>query len=74
MLIKFENPDNGRFYYMLQHFENDKPVLTIVRGGRKRKAIENHFYDDLTEINREIERRKKRRLQHGYLQENIIGR
>lgn len=68
MLFKFDNPKNGRFYYMFQHFEADKPVLTIVRGGKKRKVIENYVYDDLNSITQEIERRKKRRVQNGYLQ------
>lgn len=71
MLFKFENPKNGRFYYMFQHYEADKPTLTIVRGGKRRKVIENHFYADLSSITKEIERRKKRRIQRGYFQENI---
>jgi hypothetical protein len=69
MLLKFYNPFNGRYYYMFQHYEGDKPVLTIVRGGKKRKAIENYFYDNLGIMQKEIDRRKKRRIQRGYFQD-----
>lgn len=68
MLIKFDNPSNGRFYYMFQHYEGERPVLTIVRGGQKRKAVENYFYDNISLMQQEVERKKKRRIQRGYLQ------
>jgi hypothetical protein len=69
MLLKFENPSNGRFYYLIQHIENNKPTLTIIRGGKKRRVEESYFYNDQTEMERDMERRKKRRIQRGYFQE-----
>lgn len=67
MLIKFENPTNGRFYYIFSHIENNKLALSIVRGGKTKRIIENYFFEDEFSIEKEIQKRVKRRLKRGYL-------
>jgi hypothetical protein len=68
MLMKFENPTNGRFFYMFSHFdENGNPQLTIVRGGKNSKRIENFTFNDYARLHKEFERRANKRLKRGYL-------
>ncbi len=68
MLMEFENPTNGRFFYMFSHFdENGNPQLTIVRGGKKSKRVENFVFDDRTRLDKEFQRRANKRLKRGYL-------
>lgn len=70
MLLKFDNPQNGRFYMMFAHFdEYGAPQLTIVRGGKHcPRRVENLTFSDPTMLEKEIEKRVKKRLKRGYLQ------
>ena len=68
MLVKFDNPDNGRFYYLCTHRDlfNDL-VLTVIRGGKNGSRVERHYgFKDLLSIYAEIKRISKIRLSHGY--------
>ena len=69
-MIKFENPTNGRYYYLQidRDILNDL-VLTIIRGGsRSNSRVVRHFgYKCPLTIQREIQRICKVRLRHGYV-------
>lgn len=66
-MIQFENPTNGRYYYMdvqrdlLQH-----NVLVIFRGGHSHHRIDRVFCPTDITLRDKISRLSKRRLQHGY--------
>lgn len=66
-MIKFENKDNGRFYYLsLQKDILNDLVLTIIRGGKHSRIVRNIGYSSLETITDEIHRLTKRRLKRGY--------
>lgn len=68
MLIKFENPINGRYYYLT--VANDlfnKYVLTITRGGVSARVVKHLGFDCMEKIKNEIDRLTKRRLKRGYI-------
>lgn len=66
-MIKFENKDNGRYYYMSEYKDilNDW-VLTIIRGGITSRVIRHYGYLCRNDLQAEIARLSKRRLQRGY--------
>lgn len=66
-MLKFENPSNGRYYYLETHRDllNDL-VLTITRGGAHSRIVRHFGYNCETTLIREIERIKRIRLKRGY--------
>lgn len=68
MQIKYRNPENQRYFDMILHVnEKGKPEITIYRGGKHVKKIdETKEYDDFESALRELKRKEKRRLQRGY--------
>lgn len=67
-MLKFENPCNGRYYYM--RIDQDllgHTVLTVIRGGKLHNVTRHYAYNCLTKINSEIKRITKIRLKHGYI-------
>lgn len=72
MLLKFENPTNGRYFYMFAHSDEfGRSQLTIVRGGKHSRRVENKFYSDQAELQKEMKRRANKRLKRGYLKEDM---
>ncbi len=67
-MIKFENPINGRFYYLKVHTDllNHK-VLTIIRGGKNISVTIHKGFDCDIEIDKEIHRLCLLRLKRGYI-------
>lgn len=67
-MLKFENPSNGRFYYMfmMRDLFNDLN-LCIFYGGRHSRFIRTIGYNCRNTIREEMERLSKRRLKRGYL-------
>jgi len=66
-VIKFENPNNGRFYYL--HVQKDllgDVVLSSIRGGKFHRVERKIALNCEIEINKEIERITKIRLKRGY--------
>ncbi len=65
MLITLENPDNGRFYYIIR----EHAALTILRGGRKRRGVSKIKII----LNNEVEAEKRvrailtKRARNGYV-------
>jgi hypothetical protein len=70
-MIKFENPTNGRYYYLEINTDalNDL-VLTIIRGGARSRVVRHFGYNCQSDIEREIERICKVRLKRGYVKIN----
>lgn len=66
-MIKFENKNNGRFYYvyvekdLLHHF-----ALAIHYGGVHVRRNRRIAFDDERSLRKEIERITKKRLKRGY--------
>jgi hypothetical protein len=68
MILKFENSDNGRYYYIIKEkdfFNHD--ILTIIRGGRRHRIMRHYGYNCEIHIQREIKRLSKLRIRHGYV-------
>lgn len=66
-MIKFENKNNGRYYYLFINRDIfGEFVLTTIRGGLNVRVMRHFGFNDLEKIHREIDRIKKRRLQRGY--------
>jgi hypothetical protein len=66
-MIKFENKENGRFYYMKieKDLFNDI-VVSIIRGGRHCSVNRLIYCNDEISASREIRRLSRVRLQRGY--------
>lgn len=67
-MIKFENPSNGRFYYILviKDMINDS-VLRIIYGGRRVSRQRNISCGHQNLLRLEIEKISKKRLSRGYI-------
>ncbi len=66
-MIKFENKNNGRFYYVM--VDSDlihNSVLRVIYGGRHVSRHRTISCNDLSTMQKEIERITKKRLQRGY--------
>lgn len=67
-MIKFENRNNGRYYYLIVEKDLfDVLVLTIIRGGLNHRIVMHLGYGCRMAIGKEIERITKKRLQRGYV-------
>lgn len=67
-MIKFENPVNGRFYYLHVHTDLfNQLVLTVIRGGKDISITQHFGFDCKDRIDKEIERITKLRLRRGYV-------
>jgi len=67
-MIKFENKENGRYYYlMIERDLFDDFVLRIIRGGiYARRSICQYKALSEDAIEKEIQRLSRIRLQRGY--------
>jgi hypothetical protein len=67
-MLKFENPTNGRFYYVeIKKDMLDDTVLAITYGGYFHSRHRNIMCDSYPAICAEIKRIAKRRIAHGYV-------
>lgn len=66
-MLKFENKANGRYYYVIvkRDILNDL-VLTIIRGSCKQRREFSRGGFNADDMQQEIKRITKRRLQRGY--------
>jgi hypothetical protein len=66
-MLKFENHDNGRYYYLYVNRDllNDL-VLTTIRGGQHHRRVHHFGFNSKDAIIKEIDRITKVRLKHGY--------
>lgn len=70
-MIKFENSENGRFYYLKISIDLlGDHVLTVIRGGKLSRAIviKHSGFKCLTELNKALKGIVKTRLKRGYQQ------
>ena len=66
-MIKFENPTNGRFYYLdVQRDIFNDLVLTVIRGGRYTRVVKHFGYNDPLAIQRQVDKISRQRLKRGY--------
>lgn len=66
-MIKFENKNNGRYYYLsIRQDLLNQLVLTVLRGGRCSNVIRTIKFSCMESITREIQRLIQRRLKRGY--------
>lgn len=66
-MIKFENKENGRFYYLsVKKDLFDEWVLVIFRGGANSRVVRTFGFNCLYSIQNEINRIAKIRLKRGY--------
>jgi hypothetical protein len=74
-MLKFENPINGRYYYLdVQRDLFNHRVLVVFRGGYRHTRIEHIFFADDGTLRTELLRRTKRRIARGYvLKENSLS-
>lgn len=67
-MIKFENPENGRFYYLNIHRDMlDDLVLSITFGGYNIVRTRVVMCDSRENLHKTIERISKKRLRRGYV-------
>lgn len=66
-MIKFENKQNGRYFYILieKDLLNDL-VLRIVYGSRHISRSRIVFCNSRMALDKQINRLSKRRIRHGY--------
>ena len=66
-MIKFENAENGRFYYLVKEKDIfNALVLTVIRGGTHSRVVRHFGFNCEISIQREIERISRQRLKRGY--------
>lgn len=66
-MIKFENKNNGRFYYLrVERDMLNERVLRIFFGGQDISRVRVISYDSPDKIEKEITRLTKKRLARGY--------
>jgi hypothetical protein len=63
-MIKFENPDNLRYYYIDVDSTN---TITVIRGGQRVRVVTHIKLDSIDDVQRKVQTMCKRRLQHGYI-------
>jgi hypothetical protein len=63
-MLKFENPTNGRFYYLEV---TNELVIRIVFGGRRVCRMRTIICDNRDKLLKEFDRLSKRRLKRGYV-------
>ena len=74
MFIKFENPTNGRYYYIHQHCDLlGDLVLTVIRGGKNVNIIRHFGFDNIQSLQKDIYKRIKARLNNGYIWYEMSG-
>lgn len=67
-MIKFENPNNGRFYYLTINKDMlNECVLRIVYGGKHSSRTRAILCDNRNAICNEIDRLSKKRIARGYV-------
>jgi len=67
-MIKFENPENGRYYYLVKEKDIlNELVLTVIRGGRNVRVVRRMGFGCESLIQKEIERISKKRIKRGYI-------
>lgn len=70
-LLKYENPINGRYYYIFvdKDILNDF-VLTVIRGGTLRgvrsRTVRHFGYACRVALQKELDRLSKKRIARGY--------
>lgn len=70
-MIKFENPTNGRFYYLQRNRDMfGDIVLTVFRGGHRTRIVRHYGYGSESDFSMAVSRLTKIRLRHGYVQVN----
>lgn len=67
-MLKFENPTNGRYYYIIKNKDmiNDL-AITVIRGGIHHNVTRRMGYNDPGQLEREVEKLVKRRIKRGYV-------
>ena len=66
-MIKFENKENGRFYYLnVKKDLFDEWVLVVIRGGRYTSLVRTYGFNCLYSIQNEINRITHIRIKRGY--------
>ncbi len=67
-MLKFENKENGRFYYIQSQSDliNDH-VITITRGGANISVVRHMGFESHETLAKEIQRLTKKRLKRGYV-------
>jgi len=67
-MIKFENPTNGRYYYLIvQRDMLNDTVLSVIFGGRLSRHYRKLVVNCESAIENEINRLTKKRLKRGYI-------
>jgi len=71
IMLKYENPENGRYYYLAVYKDIlDDYVLTVIRGGHLRgvrSRVVRHFgYACRMALQKELDRLSKKRIARGY--------
>ncbi len=66
-MLKFENKDNGRFYYIfVEQDAEGNSVIRIVRGGKHVRVVRSLLYGSRDAVNKELVRISKKRIRRGY--------
>jgi len=67
-MIKFENPVNGRYYYICIQKDLLNPIVAIYKGGTQKKIRKIYAFECHETMSRFIADMVKRRLRNGYVQ------
>lgn len=66
-MIKFENQENGRFYYLrVEKDMTGEDVLVVVRGGRSVCVTRTYGFVDSQARDKRIKALMRRRIRNGY--------
>jgi len=66
-MIKFENQENGRFYYLrVQKDMTGDDVLVVVRGGRDISITRTYGFPNSQARDKRIKALMRRRIRNGY--------
>lgn len=66
-MLKFENPANGRFYYIEINKDMYDLVLRITFGGLNSVRHRVHMCNSRETLDKEVERLHKKRIRRGYI-------
>lgn len=66
-MLKFENNQTGRYYYLITSRDLfDDVMITVIRGSKNKRVMKTNGYTCKKEAYFEIHKIIKRRLQRGY--------
>lgn len=66
-MLRFENSENGRYYY-IQYYRDllQQLTLSVIRGGKRNSLIQHIIFNDPEALAKKVNQLVKLRLKNGY--------